>query len=265
MNNKNNFVDTHCHLNDKQFADDLDDVIARANLVGVNRIINFGATLQDSAEAVELAETYDGLFAGVGVHPEEIDDFNDDNAENKIAEMAQNKKVVAIGEIGLDYHWEKDAERRLMQQKIFIKQLDIARQLNLPVCVHERDAHGDALKILKSEANGLRGVLHCFSGSLEMAREVWKMGWLIGVDGPLTFKNSAKLPEIIKAAPLDMLLIETDAPYMAPTPYRGKRNEPAYVVEVAKKIAELRGESLEVIAKLTTQNAESLYNIAIFN
>ena len=261
MNNKNNFVDTHCHLNDKQFADDLADVIARANLVGVNRIINFGANLQDSAEAIELTKTRNGLFAGVGVHPEEINDFSDNTAADKIATMAQNEKVVAIGEIGLDYHWEKDTERRLLQQKVFIKQLDIARQLSLPVCIHERDAHGDALKILKSEAKGLRGVLHCFSGSLEMALEIWKMDWLIGVDGPLTFKNSAKLPEIIKVAPLDMLLIETDAPYMAPTPYRGKRNEPAYVVEVAKKIAELRGESLELIAKITTQNAESLYNI----
>ncbi len=129
----------------------------------------------------------------------------------------------------------------------------------MPICIHDREAHGDTLKIIKSEAKGLRGVLHCFSGSLEMAREIWKLGWFVGVDGPLTFKNSAKLPEIVKAAPLDMLLIETDAPYLAPTPYRGKRNEPAFVVEVAKKIAEVRGDSLEKIAETTTKNAENLY------
>ena len=133
----------------------------------------------------------------------------------------------------------------------------------MPVCIHERDAHGDALKILKNEAKNLRGVLHCFSGSLEMSKEVLKLGFLIGVDGPLTFKNSAKLPEIIKATPLEMLLIETDSPYLAPTPYRGKRNEPAFVVEVAKKIAELRSESLEKIAEVTTRNAENLYKIRV--
>ncbi|MBQ7199202.1 MAG: TatD family hydrolase, partial [Selenomonadaceae bacterium] len=175
----------------------------------------------------------------------------------KIVELAAQKKVVAIGEIGLDYYWEKDSDARILQQKIFIEQLDIARQLNLPVCIHEREAHGDALKILKTEAKGLRGVMHCYSGSLEMARELWKLGWLIGVDGPLTFKNSAKLPEIVKAAPREMILIETDSPYLAPTPYRGKRNEPAYVVEVAKKIADIRGETLETVAQYTTNNAEN--------
>ena len=254
------FVDTHCHLDDAQFAEDLTDVIERAKSIGVTRIINFGGDIKTSDNAVDLTQ-YEGLFAGVGIHPEEIDDFLNDGADYRIAELAQKDKVVAIGEIGLDYHWEKDTERRELQQKIFIKQLDIARQFNLPICVHDRDAHGDTLKILKAETKGLRGVLHCFSGSLEMAKEIWKMGWLIGVDGPLTFKNSAKLPEIIKAAPLDMLLIETDAPYLAPTPYRGKRNEPAYVVEVAKKIAEIRGEALESIAEITTRNAENLYNI----
>ena len=254
------FVDTHCHLDDAQFAEDLTDVMERAKSVGVTRIINFGGDLKTSNNAVDLTQ-YEGLFAGVGIHPEEIDDFLNDGTDYRIAELAQKGKVVAIGEIGLDYHWEKDTERRELQQKIFIKQLDIARQLNLPICVHDREAHGDTLKILKAETKGLRGVLHCFSGSLEMAREIWKMGWLIGVDGPLTFKNSAKLPEIVKAAPLDMLLIETDAPYLAPTPYRGKRNEPAYVVEVAKKIAEIRGEALETIAEVTTRNAENLYNI----
>ena len=257
---QNNYVDTHCHLNDEKFDADLNDVIERAKNAGVTRIINFGDTLESSAKVVKMSDEHEGLFAGIGIHPEEV--FEMTSADDyKLVELAKNKKVVAIGEIGLDYHWEKDNDKRSLQQRIFIRQLDIARQLNLPVCIHERDAHGDAMQILKTESQGLRGVLHCFSGSLEMAREIWKMNWFIGIDGPLTFKNSAKLPEIVKAAPLELLLIETDAPYLAPTPYRGKRNEPAYVVEVAKKIAEFRSESVEMIAEATTRNAEILYNI----
>lgn len=254
------FIDTHCHLEDENFSVDRADVIERAKFAGVERIINFGSTLQSSIAVAELAKNFSELYAGVGIHPEEIDDF-DEKTCAKLAELAADKKVVAIGEIGLDYHWEKDSARRLIQQKIFIEQLDLARQLNLPVCVHDRDAHGDTLKILQTEGKNLRGVLHCYSGSLETAREVWKLGWFIGVDGPLTFKNSAKLPEVIKEAPRDMILIETDAPYLAPVPYRGKRNEPAYVVEVAKKLAELRGETLEEVAAYTTANAKNLYAV----
>ena len=254
-----NFVDTHCHLNDEQFKNDLNEVIERAKNFGVNRIINFGANISDSILAVKLTQ-HDELFAGVGIHPEEIDNFVDD-VEEKLFELAQNKKVVAIGEIGLDYHWEKDIERRDLQKKIFIRQLDIARQLNLPVCIHEREAHFDAIEILKSNAKNICGVLHCFSGSLEIAKEIWKMNFLIGIDGPITFKNSAKLPEIVKAAPEDMILIETDAPYLSPVPYRGKRNEPAYVIEIAKKISEIRNESIEKVCEYTTRNAENLYNI----
>ena len=254
------FVDTHCHLNDEKFTEDVAEVFERAKNSGVRRVINFGDTLKSSAAVVELAENFTGMFAGVGVHPEEIAGF-DKNSAAQIAELAARKKVVAIGEIGLDYYWEKDSDARLLQQKIFVEQLDLARQLNLPVCIHEREAHGDALKILKTEAKGLRGVMHCYSGSLEMARELWKLGWLIGVDGPLTFKNSAKLPEIVKAAPREMILLETDSPYLAPVPNRGKRNEPAFVVDVAKKLAELRGETLETVAQYTTANAENLYNL----
>lgn len=254
------FIDTHCHLEDENFSDDREKVLERAKVAGVERIINFGSTLKSSAAVVELAKNFSELYAGVGIHPEEIDDF-DEKTCARLAELAAEKKVVAVGEIGLDYHWEKDSARRLLQQKIFIEQLDLARQLNLPVCVHDRDAHGDTLKILQTEGKNLRGVLHCYSGSLETAQEVFKLGWLIGVDGPLTFKNSAKLPEIVKAAPREKILIETDAPYLAPVPYRGKRNEPAFVVEVAKKLAALRGETLEEVAAYTAANAKNLYEI----
>ena len=254
------FIDTHCHLEDEKFSEDRAEVLARAQAAGVVRIINFGSTFQSSFAVTELAKNFSELYAGVGIHPEEIDDF-DEKTCARLAELAAEKKVVAVGEIGLDYHWEKDSARRLLQQKIFIEQLDLARQLKLPVCVHDREAHGDTLKILQAEARDLRGVLHCYSGSSETAREVFKLGWLIGVDGPLTFKNSAKLPEIVKAAPRDMILIETDAPYLAPTPHRGKRNEPAFVVEVAKKLAEVRGETVEEVAAYTTANAARLYEI----
>ncbi len=254
------FIDTHCHLEDENFSADRNEVIERAKLAGVERIINFGSTLQSSEAVTELAKNFSELYAGVGIHPEEIDEF-DANTCARLAELAANTKVIAVGEIGLDYHWEKDSSRRLIQQKIFVAQLDLARQLNLPVCVHDRDAHADTLKILQTEARGLRGVLHCYSGSLETAREVFKLDWFIGVDGPLTFKNSAKLPEIVKAAPRDRILIETDAPYLAPVPHRGKRNEPAYVVEVAKKLAELRNETLDEVAAYTSANAKNLYGL----
>ena len=253
-------IDTHCHLEDGNFDSDRAEIINRAKSAGVEKIINFGSTMTSSIKICGLTEVFSGIYGGVGIHPEEIDEF-DKNSCAKLAELAKNPKIVAIGEIGLDYHWEKDSERRIIQQKIFIEQLDLARQLNFPVCIHDRDAHGDTLKILQTEGKNLRGVLHCYSGSLEMAREIWKMGWFIGVDGPLTFKNSAKLPEIVKNAPQEMILIETDAPYLAPVPYRGKRNEPAYVVEVAKKIAALRGETLEEVAEYTAKNAENLYKI----
>lgn len=254
------FIDTHCHLEDEKFSDDRAEVLKRAKDSGVEQIINFGSTLKSSITVTDLAKNFPELYAGVGIHPEEIDDFNEKTC-SRLAELAAEKKVIAVGEIGLDYYWEKDSERRLLQQKIFIEQLDLARQLNLPVCIHDREAHGDTLKILQAEGKNLRGVLHCYSGSLETAREVFKLGYFIGVDGPLTFKNSAKLPEIVKAAPRDMILIETDAPYLAPVPYRGKRNEPAYVVEVAKKLAEYRGETLEEVAAYTTDSAKNLYDI----
>lgn len=256
------FIDTHCHLEDENFTADRAEVIERAKIAGVERIINFGSTLASSIAILELAKNFPELYGGVGIHPEEIDDF-DEKTCAKLAALAADKKIVAIGEIGLDYHWEKDSARREVQRKIFIEQLDLARQMNLPVCIHNRDAHGDTLKILQTEGKNLRGVMHCYSGSLEMAREIWKLGWLIGVDGPLTFKNSAKLPEVVKAAPRDMILIETDAPYLAPVPYRGKRNEPAYVVEVAKKLAELRSETLEEVAAYTTNNARNLYMVGL--
>lgn len=254
------FVDTHTHVNSHKFDDDRAETIARAKEAGVTRIINMGDTMDSSAACVALTEEYDGVFAAVGIHPEEAYELGEADDE-RLAAWAKRDKVVAIGEIGLDYYWVKDEAQRALQRRIFIRQLDLARQLHLPVCIHDREAHGDTLAILKREGRGIPAVLHCYSGSREMAREFLRLGLYLGVDGPLTFKNAAKLPEIVRAMPLDRLLVETDAPYMAPVPMRGKRNEPAFVRYVAEKIAALRGLTLAEVAAATTRNAETLYGL----
>ena len=254
------FVDTHTHLNDKKFQGEEAAAVERARIAGVTRLINFGDTMASSARAVGLAAEYEGVYAGVGIHPEEAYEMGAADDE-RLAAWTKEPRVVAIGEIGLDYYWEKDQERRALQRKIFVRQLDLARQLHLPVCIHDREAHGDTLAILQREGRGLKGVLHCYSGSLETAREVLKLGFYIGVDGPLTFKNAKALPELVREVPLERLLLETDAPYLAPVPMRGKRNEPAYVRYVAEKVAELRGAELEEIAVKTTANACELYGL----
>lgn len=253
-------VDTHTHLNDAKFAGEEQAAIERANLAGVTKIINMGDTMASSTKAVNLARQYDGVFAGVGIHPEEAYEMTQQD-DDVLAAFATEPKVVAIGEIGLDYYWEKDEAKRLLQQRIFIRQLDLARNLHLPVCVHDREAHGDTMAILKKEGQGISGVMHCFSGSMEMAQDLLKMGWYIGVDGPLTFKNAAKLPAIVKNFPLERILLETDAPYMAPVPMRGKRNEPAFIRYIGEKVAEIKGITLSEVAKQTSENAMELYGV----
>ena len=253
-------IDTHAHLDDEKFAHDRAAVIERARESGIVKIITMGDSLDSSARSVALAEKFELVYAAVGIHPEEAQPMTAATDE-QIAAWAAQEKVVAIGEIGLDYYWEKDEERRALQRAIFVRQLDLARQLKLPVCIHDREAHGDMMKILKTEGRGLRGVLHCYSGSWEMATELLKGDWYFGVDGPLTYKNAAKLPEIVQRLPAERILIETDSPYLSPMPFRGKRNEPAHVLYVAKKAAELRGESLEAFARATRENTRELYGI----
>ena len=253
-------IDTHAHLDDEKFAHDRAAVIERARESGVVKIITMGDSLDSSARSVALAEQFEPVYAAVGIHPEEAQPMTAATDE-QIAAWTAQEKVVAIGEIGLDYYWEKDEERRALQRAIFVRQLDLARQLKLPVCIHDREAHGDMMKILKTEGRGLRGVLHCYSGSWEMAAELLKSDWYFGVDGPLTYKNAAKLPEIVQRLPAERILIETDSPYLSPMPFRGKRNEPAHVLYIAKKAAELRGESLEAFARATRENTRELYGI----
>ena len=252
------FIDTHAHLYDERYDDDRADMIARAEEAGVMQIISMGDTMAASAQVVADAERYPALYAAVGVHPESAYVLADEERAQILA-WAKHPKVVAIGEIGLDYYWEKDPKVRAVQRELFVAQLNLVRAAGLPVCIHDREAHGDTLAILQAVGRDLTGVLHCYSGSLETARELWKLGYYIGIDGPLTFKNAGKLPAIVREAPQDKLLIETDSPYLAPVPKRGKRNEPAYVVHVAAKIAEIRGESVEEVARYTTENARRLY------
>ena len=253
-------IDTHAHLDDEKFAHDRAAVVERALAAGVVKIITMGDSLDSSARSVALAERFEPVYAAVGIHPEEAQPMTTATDE-QLAAWAAQEKVVAIGEIGLDYYWEKDEEKRALQRAIFVRQLDLARQLKLPVCIHDREAHGDMMKILKTEGRGLRGVLHCYSGSWEMAAELLKGDWYFGIDGPLTYKNAAKLPEIVQRLPAERILIETDSPYLSPMPFRGKRNEPAHVLYIAKKAAELRGESLEAFARATRENTRELYGI----
>ena len=253
-------IDSHAHLDDEKFADDCAAVVERALAAGVVKIITMGDSLESSARSVALTEEFDPVYAAVGIHPEEVQPMTA-ATDDQLAAWTAQEKVVAIGEIGLDYYWEKDEEKRALQRAIFVRQLDLARQLRLPVCIHDREAHGDMMKILKTEGRGLRGVLHCYSGSWEMAAELLKGDWYFGIDGPLTYKNAAKLPEIVQRLPAERILIETDSPYLSPMPFRGKRNEPAHVLYVAKKAAELRGESLEAFARATRENTRDLYGI----
>lgn len=250
-------ADTHAHLDDEQYDEDREEVIARAKEAGVALIINMSVNLETADKAIALAESHDGIYAAVGVHPEDIEGVPDDFTDT-LAQLAENqKKVIAIGEIGLDYHFRTDNKEK--QQAVFIRQLDLAKQLHLPVSIHARDALGDLLAILQKEGRGVRGVLHCYSGSMETAKELLRRGWYLGVDGPLTFKNAAKLPEIIRQLPMERLLLETDSPYLAPVPQRGRRNEPAFVRYVAQKVAQLRNLDFTDIAQTTTSNTKALF------
>lgn len=251
--------DSHAHIDDERFEADRDEVIARARENGVAGIINIGANMDSSRRSMVLAGRYPGIYAAVGIHPHDAKDVQEGDDE-RLAEWVRTPKVVAIGEIGLDYHY--DFSPREIQHKVFIRQLDVARQTGRPVIIHDREAHGDILRLLKTEGRGIPGVLHCFSGSVEMAQELLKLGFYLSIGGPVTFKNAAKLPEVACAIPLERLLLETDCPYLTPHPYRGQRNEPAYVRLVAERVAALRNMELAQLAAATTANVCRLFSIA---
>ena len=250
--------DTHAHILDDQFNDDRDQVIQNI-YDNMALVVNIGCNLEDCPRTVALAEQYDKLYAAVGLHPEDVKTYTPEGWD-MICKLAEHPKVVGIGETGLDYYWDtstKDAQKVLFEQHS-----DLAKQLHKPLVIHDREAHGDTLEILKrTNAKEAGGILHAFSGSVEMALEVIKMGFYIGLGGPVTFKNARKAVEVAQAIPLDYLVIETDCPYMAPVPFRGKRNEPMLVQHTAAKIAELRGISVEELIEATYQNGKRVYGI----
>lgn len=251
-------VDSHAHIDDDRFDADRDQVIDRAAAAGVSLILNIGADMPSSARSVALAEQYPGIYAAVGMHPHDAKDMQEKDY-SQLEHWLGHPRVVAIGEIGLDYHY--DLSPRPVQKEVFLRQLDLARKTGLPFIVHEREAHADTLDIIRTAARGLQGVFHCFSGSVETAREYLNMGFYISVAGPVTFPKSLKTKEVARFVPLDRLLVETDSPYLTPHPYRGKRNEPAHVRLVAGEIAGLRNISLEELAAATSQNVRRLFSI----
>ncbi len=251
--------DTHVHLNAEQFQDDLEEVIDRALAAGVNTMVVVGFDRPTIKKAIELAETYDFLYASVGWHPVDAIDMTEEDFR-WIESLAGHPKVVALGEMGLDYYWDKSPKD--IQKEVFRRQIQLARKVKLPIIIHNRDATADIIEILKEEkAEEVGGVLHCFSGSPEIAQECIKMNFYISLGGPVTFKNAKQPKKVAEMIPLDRLLIETDCPYLTPHPNRGKRNEPSYVKLVAEQIAEIKGKTLEEVGAITTENAKKLFGI----
>lgn len=251
------YFDTHAHYDSGAFNADRFEILDSMPEGKVSLIIDPGCDLISSKRALELAERYAYVYAAVGWHPEDIEKL-DGKSYAELTKLAEHPKCVAIGEIGLDYYW--DASRKEEQKELFCRQIELALRLNKPVIVHDREAHGDSLEIVR-EYPELRGVFHCYSGSAEMAQELIRRGWYLGFDGPVTYKNARKAIEVLELCPLDRLLIETDSPYLTPVPNRGKRNDSRQLVYVAEKIAEVKGISPEQVAELSMANGRRLFGI----
>ncbi len=253
-------IDSHAHIDDQKYNEDREAVLENARAAGVELIINPGADEASSFRAVAMSEKYPMVYATVGIHPHDAKDYVPEKHDALLTEWAQKEKVVAIGEIGLDYHY--DYSPRDVQQEVFIRQLIIAKAVQLPIVIHNRESMEDMVRILKQYfAPEYGGIMHSYSGSVEMAKVFLEMGFHLSISGPLTFSNARKLPEVVAMMPLDRLLIETDSPYLTPTPHRGKRNEPAYVRFVAAEIARIRGMAVEEVAEMTTRNAKRVFGI----
>ena len=251
-----NIFDSHAHYTDKAFNEDRGIMLGSLKESGVCGIINCGADIESSVSSVDLASKYDYIYAACGIHPEEADK-TPENYIDILRDLAKNEKCVAIGEIGLDYYWRQDTKD--LQKELFEKQILLSKELDLPIIVHDREAHGDTMEILKKHRP--KGVLHCFSGSPETAAEVLKLGMYIGLGGALTFKNARKAVEVAQMLPLDRLLLETDCPYMAPVPMRGKRNNSGYIPFIAEKVAEIKGIDPQSVLDVTMENTKRLFNI----
>lgn len=250
--------DTHAHYDDEQFDADREELLRALEAGGVGLVVNASVTVENSRRVLALAERYPFLYAAVGIHPENCHDYTPSDLD-AIRSLAAHEKTAAIGEIGLDYHWEENPPRAL-QQEVFRAQMALAEELELPVIVHDRDAHADSLAVI-SEFPKVRGVCHCFSGSAEMAKELLKRGWYLGFDGPLTYKNARKTVEAAAVTPLDRILVETDAPYLSPVPKRGERNDSRNLSFVLSKLAEIKGIPTSELVRITEENGKRFFNL----
>lgn len=250
--------DTHAHYDDEQFDTDREELLTSMEENNVGTIVNVSATFDSCARVTKMALKYPFMYAAVGVHPDEVGALDDEKFA-KMESLLSEEKVVAVGEIGLDYYW--DNESHDLQKEWFIRQLDLARKHDLPVLIHSREAAADTMAIMKEHAQGLGGVIHCYSYSKEMAKEYVKMGFYIGIGGVVTFKNARKVKETVEEIPLTSIVLETDCPYLAPEPYRGKRNNSAYIRYVAEEIAKIKGISCEEVIAQTEENARKMYHL----
>ena len=249
--------DSHAHLNDEAFDQDRAELLETFKDAGVGLVMNAGCSLESSREGIALAEAYPWIYCSVGTHPDTADEVNEEVLE-VYRQMCKHPKVKAIGEIGLDYYYE--TIHRDAQMRAFRIQMQLAEELDMPVIVHERDAHDDGMSIVKEFPN-VKGVFHCYSGSVELAKELVKLGWMISFTGVLTYKNARKAVEVAEAIPMEHLMIETDSPYMAPVPHRGKRNDSGYVLHICEKLAEIKGISTEECARITLENGKRFFGI----
>ena len=252
--------DTHAHYDDEQFDTDRELLLESMEANGIGRIVNIGANVASTKAAVDLAQQYSFMYAAVGVHPSEAHELNEE-VFGWLETMTHQDKVVAVGEIGLDYYWDKEQEVRDNQKKWFIRQMELARKVNLPISIHSRDAAKDTLDLVKAYGKGLGGVVHCFSYGVEMAREYLNMDYYIGVGGVVTFNNAKNIKEVVAYAPMDRIVIETDCPYLSPVPYRGKRNSSLYLPHVVEKIAEIKGITPEEVREITWKNGVEMYRM----
>lgn len=250
--------DTHAHYDDEQFDADREEVLESLRKSGVGTVVNAGSTLESWDKIIKLTQEYDFIYGALGIHPDEVGTLDEKNFR-RLSELANLEKIVAIGEIGLDYYWDKECHD--LQKKWFIRQLGLAREKELPVIIHSREAAADTMEIMKEYAGGVKAVIHCYSYSPEMASQYVKMGYFIGVGGVVTFRNSKKLKQVVEAIPLDAILLETDCPYLAPVPFRGKRNCSCYLNYVAEEIAGIKSVPVEDVIRITEENARRLYNL----
>ena len=251
-------IDTHAHYDDEQFDTDRDELLKSMEAGGIGLIVNAGSTIDSWKKIVELTEAYSFMYGAIGIHPDEVGDM-DDVQFSRMSDLLELDKIVAVGEIGLDYYWDK--EDHSIQKEWFVRQLRMAKELKLPVIIHSREAAADTFEIMKQHAAGMKAVIHCYSYSAEMAREYVKMGYYIGVGGVVTFKNAKKLKQVVEEIPLASIVLETDCPYLAPVPYRGKRNTSLYLPYVAEQVAELKGITVEDVIRQTEKNSRELYGL----